>query len=215
MPLAVALMSGNRNDVTHLLPLVDGITPVAGRSARRVSGPPGSSPTEATTTTATGASCGTAASNRSSPAIEPSTVRGSGDGVGSSSEPSRGCTTTVAYASAENATRSCVWPSSPSPARLSAGVASWNLETILKAGAVFSDLPLDEAFSAVYGVVEVLFGEVVPGVAPREALVADGKGERGEEVADDVVLVVCLILAHHARPGGVPGWVAGPLAYRS
>ena len=31
MPLAVALTSGNRNDVTHLLPLVDGITPVAGK----------------------------------------------------------------------------------------------------------------------------------------------------------------------------------------
>ena len=31
MPLAVALMSGNRSDVTHLLPLVDGITLVAGK----------------------------------------------------------------------------------------------------------------------------------------------------------------------------------------
>ena len=31
MPLTVALMSGNRNDVTHLLPLVDGITLVAGK----------------------------------------------------------------------------------------------------------------------------------------------------------------------------------------
>ncbi len=31
VPLAVALMSGNRNDVTHLLPLVDGITLVAGK----------------------------------------------------------------------------------------------------------------------------------------------------------------------------------------
>ena len=89
------------------------------------------------------------------------------------------------------------------------------MKRFLRPGAVFPDLPLDEAFSAVYGVVEVLFDEVVPGVAPREALVADGKGERGEEVADDVVLVVCLILAHHARPGGVPGWVAGRLAYRS
>jgi hypothetical protein len=29
-------------------------------------------------------------------------------------------------------------------------------------------------------VLEVLVGEVVPGVAPREALVADGQGERGE-----------------------------------
>ena len=31
VPLAVAMMSGNRNDVTHLLPFVDGITPVAGK----------------------------------------------------------------------------------------------------------------------------------------------------------------------------------------
>jgi transposase len=35
VPLAVALMSGNRSDVTHLLPLVDGITPVVGKG-----GPP-------------------------------------------------------------------------------------------------------------------------------------------------------------------------------
>ncbi len=34
VPLAVALTSGNRNDVTHLLPLVDGITPVAGKVNR-------------------------------------------------------------------------------------------------------------------------------------------------------------------------------------
>ena len=34
VPLAVALTSGNRNDVTHPLPLVDGITPVAGKVNR-------------------------------------------------------------------------------------------------------------------------------------------------------------------------------------
>jgi hypothetical protein len=76
VPLAVALTSGNRNDVTQLLPLVDGIRPVAGKVGR-VSGPTGSSPTGATTTTATGASYGAEASNRSSPAGEPSTARGS------------------------------------------------------------------------------------------------------------------------------------------
>ena len=73
-------------------------------------------------------------------------------------------------------------------------------------GRVFSKLPFDEAFSAVYAVFEVLFGEVISGVAPREALVADGQGERGEEVADDVVLVVNLAFAHYAQPGAVPGW---------
>jgi hypothetical protein len=30
-PLAIALTSGKRNDITQLLPLVDGIAPVAGR----------------------------------------------------------------------------------------------------------------------------------------------------------------------------------------
>ena len=34
MPLAVALTSGNRNDVTQLFPLVDGVTPVAGKANR-------------------------------------------------------------------------------------------------------------------------------------------------------------------------------------
>lgn len=34
VPLAVTLTGGNRNDVTQLLPLVDGITPVAGKVGR-------------------------------------------------------------------------------------------------------------------------------------------------------------------------------------
>jgi transposase len=34
VPLAVALTSGNRSDVTQLLPLVDGITPLAGKVGR-------------------------------------------------------------------------------------------------------------------------------------------------------------------------------------
>jgi transposase len=34
VPLAVALTSGNRNDVTQLLPLADGIKPVAGKVRR-------------------------------------------------------------------------------------------------------------------------------------------------------------------------------------
>jgi transposase len=33
-PLAVSLAGGNRNDVTQLLPLVDGVEPVAGRRGR-------------------------------------------------------------------------------------------------------------------------------------------------------------------------------------
>lgn len=34
VPLAVALTGGNRNDITQLLPLVDGITPVKGKVGR-------------------------------------------------------------------------------------------------------------------------------------------------------------------------------------
>jgi hypothetical protein len=34
VPLTVALTVGNRNDITQLLPLVDGITPVAGKVGR-------------------------------------------------------------------------------------------------------------------------------------------------------------------------------------
>ena len=34
LPLAVALTGGNRNDITQLLPLVDGITPVPGKVGR-------------------------------------------------------------------------------------------------------------------------------------------------------------------------------------
>ena len=34
LPLAVALTGGNRNDVTQLLPLVDGIAPVPGKVGR-------------------------------------------------------------------------------------------------------------------------------------------------------------------------------------
>lgn len=34
MPLAVSLSGGNRNDITQLLPLVDGLEPVGGRRGR-------------------------------------------------------------------------------------------------------------------------------------------------------------------------------------
>ena len=34
LPLAVALTSGNRNYITQLLPLVEGLTPVAGKVGR-------------------------------------------------------------------------------------------------------------------------------------------------------------------------------------
>lgn len=34
MPLAIKLTGGNRNDVTQLLPLIDGVTPVRGKTGR-------------------------------------------------------------------------------------------------------------------------------------------------------------------------------------
>jgi hypothetical protein len=34
VPLAVTLTGGNRNDIAQLFPLVDGITPVAGKIGR-------------------------------------------------------------------------------------------------------------------------------------------------------------------------------------
>jgi hypothetical protein len=35
IPLAIALTGGNRNDVTQLLPLIDGVGPVRGKPGRR------------------------------------------------------------------------------------------------------------------------------------------------------------------------------------
>lgn len=34
MPLAIALTGGNRNDITQLLPLIDGVAPIAGKVGR-------------------------------------------------------------------------------------------------------------------------------------------------------------------------------------
>ena len=57
VPLAISLTGGNRNDVTQLLPLVDGVEPVAGKVGRPRSGQTVSSPIAATTMTSTAASC--------------------------------------------------------------------------------------------------------------------------------------------------------------
>jgi hypothetical protein len=129
VPLAVALTSGNRNDVTQLLPLVDGITPVAGKVGR-----PRQRPDRVVADR--GYDHNSYRRELWRRGVKPVIARrgtehgsGLGDGVGSSSVPSRGCTTTVAYASAGNATRSCIWPSSPSPARLSAAATLGSFET--------------------------------------------------------------------------------------
>ena len=65
IPLAVSLTGGNRNDVTQLLPLIDGVEPVRGKvGGARASAPSGCSPTAAMTTTSTAASSVRAGSSR-------------------------------------------------------------------------------------------------------------------------------------------------------
>ena len=76
LPLAVALTGGNRNDVTQLLPLLDGIAPVPGKVGRPRQRPDRIVADRATTTITTGVSYGAAASSRPSPVGEPSTARG-------------------------------------------------------------------------------------------------------------------------------------------
>jgi transposase len=129
VPLAVTLTSAGSNDVTQLLPLVDGIMPVSGKVGR-----PRQQPDRIVADR--GYDHDSYRRELWRRGVKPSiahrgTEHGSGLGrwVGLSSGPSRGCTTTVAYASAGNATRWCMWPSSPSPARLSAGATSWGFET--------------------------------------------------------------------------------------
>ncbi len=56
IPLAISLTGGHRNDVTQLLPLIDDVGPVRGRSAVRASALNGCSLTVAMTTTSTAAS---------------------------------------------------------------------------------------------------------------------------------------------------------------
>jgi hypothetical protein len=62
IPPAIALTGGHRNDVTQLLPLVDGVEPVRGKVGRPRRRADGSSPTAAMTTTSTAASSASAAS---------------------------------------------------------------------------------------------------------------------------------------------------------
>ena len=62
---------------------------------------------------------------------------------------------------------------------------------------------------------EVLVGQVVPGIPPREALVADGEAVRGEEVAHYEVLVGDLIVADHAQTRNLLGGEPGQIAYHA
>ncbi len=130
VPLAVTLTGGNRNDITQLLPLVDGIAPLAGRVGR-----PRQRPDRIVADR--GYDHTSYQRELRGRGVKPSIARRGtehGSGLGRwrwvvSSVPWRGCTTTVAYASAGNETRSCMWPSSSSPARSSADDTLGGFET--------------------------------------------------------------------------------------
>jgi transposase len=66
-PLRVSLTGGHRNDVTQLLPLVDGLPPVRGNEVGPGASPGHCMPTAGTTTTCTVVGCVSAASSRRSP----------------------------------------------------------------------------------------------------------------------------------------------------
>jgi len=76
LPLAVALRRGNRNNITQLLPLVDGIAPVPGKVGLPRQRPDRIVADRGYDHITTGVSYGAAASSRPSPVGEPSTARG-------------------------------------------------------------------------------------------------------------------------------------------
>ena len=119
VPLGISLTGGHRNDVTQLLPLVDGVEPVRGRVGRprkraeRLQ-------TAATTTTSTVARCAREASNPRSPAAAASTAPVSGASAGWWSALSPGCTTCAGSGRVTSARASCTWHSCCWAARWSA-----------------------------------------------------------------------------------------------
>jgi IS5 family transposase len=124
VPLAVTLTGGNRNDITQLLPLVDGITPVAGKVGR-----PRKRPDRIVADR--GYDHDSYRRELWRRGVKPSIAHrgtehgsGLGGGVGWSSVPSRGCIVTAACAFDGNAIRPCIWPFSRSPVHLSAGATS-------------------------------------------------------------------------------------------
>ena len=124
MPLAISLTGGNRNDVTQLLPFIDGIGPVRGKVGRprkradRVLADRGYDHDKYRR------ELRHAASSRRSPVAAPSTDRGSAESAGWWSAPSRGCTTSAGCAPATSARTNCTSPSCSSAARWSASAAS-------------------------------------------------------------------------------------------
>jgi hypothetical protein len=97
IPLAITLTGGNRHDLTQLLPLVDGVGPVRGKTGRprlRAESPLADRGYDFDKTAAPS---GPAASSRSSPDAASSTAPGWGVTAGSSSAPSPGCTSSAAY----------------------------------------------------------------------------------------------------------------------
>ena len=91
------------------------------------------------------------------------------------------------------------------------GTLRSSLRTGLAVGPLLPTAP--EVLPAVHVVEEVRFGELVPGVSPREAPVADGQRQRRQQVPDDVMLVGHLTLAHHTQPRRLLGEGSGRAAY--
>jgi transposase len=129
IPLLATLTGGHRNDVTQLLPLVDGIGPIAGKRGR-----PRQRPDQIIADRGDDHDKYRRAlwARGVKPVIaRRGTAHGSGLGRWRwwSSAPSRGYTTSGACASAGNATPTSISPSSPSPAPPSAGASSPRCET--------------------------------------------------------------------------------------
>ena len=120
IPLAWTVTGGNRNDVAQLVPLLERIPPVRGRSADRAAGLSASPLIGGMITTSTGASSAGAGSRRRSHAARPSTAPGSAAPAGSSSASSPGCATSSGSSSATTAATRSMKPSSLSAAASSA-----------------------------------------------------------------------------------------------
>jgi transposase len=129
IPLAATLTGGNRNDVTQLLPLVDGVGPVRGK--------PGRPRQRAETLIADRGydhdqyrrELWRRGSSRSSPAARPNTAPASAGCAGLSSAPSPGCITSAGCAPATSAAPNCTRRSSTSAGRSSASASCARSET--------------------------------------------------------------------------------------
>lgn len=114
--LLAILTGGNRNDVTHLMPLLDAIPPIRGHGGHHGAGPARSSLTAATTTTSTTTRSAPAAPCPPSPAETPAIPTDLASTGGWWSGVSPGCTASADSASDGNGEPTSTKPSSNWPA---------------------------------------------------------------------------------------------------